>query len=53
MWETRTRLALRASVLAQIKKEAKDNEDAFYASWKDFRRRFPVQQEVHAEEDGV
>ncbi len=41
------------SVLAQITKEAKDNEEAFYDSWKDFRRRFPVQQEMPAEEDGL
>ncbi len=33
-------------------KEAKDNEDVFYA--KDFRRRFPVvQQQVPAEEEGL
>ncbi len=53
MWEARTRLPFRATVLAQIAKEAKDNEDAFYDSWKDFRWRFPVQQEVASEEDGL
>jgi hypothetical protein len=53
MWETRTRPAFRASVLAQITKEAKDHEAAFYDSWKDFRRRFPLQAEVPAEEDGL
>ncbi len=26
---------------------------AFYDSWKDFRRRFPLQPEVPAEEDGL
>jgi hypothetical protein len=46
MWETRTRPAFRASLLAKITNETRDNEDAFYASWKDFRRRFPVQPEV-------
>ncbi len=58
MWETRTRPAFRASVLAQITKEANDNKVAFYDSWKDFRRRLPLQrrrlplqQEVPAEED--
>ena len=51
MWEARTRPAFRATVLAQIAKEAKDNADAFFDSWKDFRRRFPVQQEAAAEED--
>jgi len=30
MWEARTRPAFRATVLAQIAKEAKDNKDAFY-----------------------
>jgi hypothetical protein len=49
----RQECAFRASILAQIMKEAKDNEDAFYASRKDYRRRFPVQQEVPAEEDGL
>ena len=53
MWEARTRPAFRATVLAQIAKEAKDNEDAFYDSWKDFRKRFPVQQEAASEEDGL
>ena len=53
MWEARTRPAFRATVLAQIAKEAKDNEDAFYDSWKDFRRRNPVQQEAASEEDGL
>jgi hypothetical protein len=54
MWETRTRLVFRASVLAQIMKEAKDNEDVFYA--KDFRRLHGfqvVQQQVPAEEEGL
>ena len=52
MWEARTRPAFRATVLAQIAREAKDNVDSFYNSWKDFRRRFPVQQEA-SEEDGL
>ena len=53
MWEARTRPAFRATVLAQIAKEAKDNEDAFYDSWKYFRRRVPVEQEAASEEDGL
>ncbi len=53
MWETRTCPAFRASVLAQITKEAKDHEVAFYDSWKYFRLRFPAQPEVPAEEDGL
>jgi hypothetical protein len=53
MWETRTRPAFRASVLAHITKEAKDHEVAFNDSWKYFRRRFPLQPEVPAEEDGL
>jgi hypothetical protein len=54
LWETRTR-AFRASVLAQIlvMKEAKDKENAFYASWKDFCRRFSIQQEAAPEEHGL
>ena len=44
--EARTRPAFRVQVLAQITKEAKENLDAFYTSWKDFHQRFPVQSDA-------
>ena len=38
--EARTRPAFQTTVLAQIAKEAKDNEDALVDSWKDFSSAF-------------